>query len=192
MEAMKTDTIPHMQLIIKEPWFTMIKNGIKLEEYRDIKDYYISRFKNLGLIEVDSRIGPVQTDNALVVIEFKNGYAKDAPTMEKTCRLIIGKGMEEWGANPSKDYFVLSILDESEIPNKEPAADIPADVYKQAELEAKRDYDNSLADDAKEYLDKFLSPDTCKDIYEKEERYSPYGFEKAKRYVQTLYDLARR
>ena len=194
MEGMKKDTLPRMQLIIKEPWFTMIKDGIKQEEYRDIKEYYTSRFKNLGLIEIDPKRGPEPTDNALVVIEFKNGYAKDAPTMEKTCRLIIGRGMEEWGADPEKDYYVLSILEEDPDDNTMAESDNKkeADEYKKAELDAERDYNNSLVDDAKEYLDKFLSPNTCKDVYEREERYSPYGFEKAKKYVQTLYDIARR
>ncbi len=202
MEGMKDKTIPHMQLIIKEPWFSMIKSGEKKEEYRDIKDYYTSRFKNLGLIEFDHKGRPEPVKDSRVIIEFKNGYAKDAPVMEKLCNLLIGAGMVEWGAVDGKDYYVLSII--SDTSGEDPAAGhsdnkIPADnnekaidEYKQAEADAERDFNNSLADDAKEFLDRFLSPNTCRDPYEREERYSPYGFEKAKRYVKTLYDIAKR
>ena len=34
-------------LSIKKQWFNMIKEGKKKEEYREIKPYYTTRFKNI-------------------------------------------------------------------------------------------------------------------------------------------------
>lgn len=36
-----------LTLTIKRKWFNMILSGEKKEEYRDIKDYYKSRFSRL-------------------------------------------------------------------------------------------------------------------------------------------------
>ena len=79
--------------IIRE-WFDLIECGYKKEEYREIKPYYDSRFKELGVP---------------TVIRFRAGYSKDAPVIE--CRVIImkGKGKEKWGAVPGEMYYVLSI-----------------------------------------------------------------------------------
>lgn len=40
----------------KKRWFDMILSGEKLEEYRDIKPYYTTRFKNIGLLTEDNHI----------------------------------------------------------------------------------------------------------------------------------------
>ena len=32
-----------LQLAVKEPWFSMIANGEKMEEYREIKEYWTKR-----------------------------------------------------------------------------------------------------------------------------------------------------
>ncbi|MCL2281778.1 MAG: hypothetical protein FWC26_00500 [Fibromonadales bacterium] len=34
-----------LRLILKQKWFRMIESGIKLEDYREIKPFYISRLK---------------------------------------------------------------------------------------------------------------------------------------------------
>lgn len=36
-----------LTLPIKNKWFNMILSGEKKEEYRELKPYYISRFKNI-------------------------------------------------------------------------------------------------------------------------------------------------
>lgn len=73
----------------------MIAKRIKKEEYRDIKAYYDSRFQKLGI---------------QFVMRFRAGYQKDSPLME--CSVIVSKGtgVEEWGAIPEKEYYVLSII----------------------------------------------------------------------------------
>ena len=83
-----------LTLPITREWFDLIECGYKKEEYREIKPYYDSRFKELGVP---------------TVIRFRAGYSKDAPVIE--CRVIIakGKGKEKWGAIPGEMYYVLSI-----------------------------------------------------------------------------------
>jgi len=60
---MKMDKILHLNLYRK--YFDAIANGTKTIEYRDKTDYWKKRIENR---EYD-------------IIKFRNGYAKDAPTM---------------------------------------------------------------------------------------------------------------
>ena len=89
-------------LPIKKKWFDMILSGEKLEEYREIKPYYISRFQKLWQ---GSLIGGKAERNIL----FRNGYGNAAPTFKATVTLTEGEGKEEWGAVPGKKYFILQI-----------------------------------------------------------------------------------
>lgn len=83
-----------LTLPIKKKWFDLIKNGIKKEEYREIKPYYDKRFRTIPC----------------GYIAFRNGYSKTSPTIVCLCKLRIGIGKEEWGAEPNKMYYVLKIL----------------------------------------------------------------------------------
>lgn len=43
-------------------------------------------------------------------VRFRLGYKKDAPNMTFEIESItIGKGREEWGAEPGKEYFVIKL-----------------------------------------------------------------------------------
>ena len=111
-------------LLIKKKWFDMIRSGEKKEEYREIKPYYITRFlkamrfpksyaKDINSIswfigELEKNI-PLFTSNIIVCL--KNGYHKDAPTLNCKCRLRVGYGKEEWGAEPEVKYFILDIIE---------------------------------------------------------------------------------
>jgi len=59
-----------LHLTLHKKWFDEIKSGIKKEEYRDLKPYWITR-----LFDKDG------TPKKLDVIEFRNGYNKNAPKM---------------------------------------------------------------------------------------------------------------
>jgi hypothetical protein len=103
-----------LTLPIKKKWFDMILSGEKKEEYREIKPYYDARFLTLfGCIWVGKEL--VRTPLAEIKrekvqkIAFRNGYGKDAPMILADCELRVGKGREEWGAEPGKDYYILSI-----------------------------------------------------------------------------------
>ena len=101
-------------LQIKKKWFDMILSGEKTEEYREIKPYYKSRFKNVFEMYPYSFI-PIGTDVQEVV--FRNGYNFDSPSFVANCTLDINKGKEEWGAEKGVEYYVLHIKSISNINN---------------------------------------------------------------------------
>lgn len=85
-----------LTLPIKRKWYNMIKEGKKKEEYREIKQYYISRLqKHLGEI---------------IDVKFRNGYSKNSPALVCRCRIDIGRGLTAWGAEKDTVYYVLEIL----------------------------------------------------------------------------------
>lgn len=114
-------------LPIKKKWFDMILSGEKKEEYREIKEYYETRFQNLfgaltvhsvsvfsddeeyELLQGKSVIKQMRKDSVQEII-FRNGYSKNSKAIKARCRLWIGKGRPEWGAEPDKQYYVLEIL----------------------------------------------------------------------------------
>ena len=98
-------------LPIKKKWFDMIKAREKLEEYREIKPYYTSRFiHHLHNTVTDgfdiSRYGH---------IILRNGYSNNSPSIECYVRCYKGYGKKEWGAEPNKEYYVLEILQVNEV-----------------------------------------------------------------------------
>ena len=93
-----------LTLPIKKKWFDMILYGEKKEEYREINSYYITRFKNVGLL----RKNYLPTYEP-AVIALRNGYRKDSPTMKVRVSLAIRAGKPEWGAKPNEMCYVLEI-----------------------------------------------------------------------------------
>lgn len=90
-------------LPIKKKWFDMIKSGEKKEEYREIKPYWTKR---LGF--EDKGTGKVAFVRRYVL--FRNGYGNDKPTIKCFVHIERNYGIEEWGAEPNKLYYVLTIL----------------------------------------------------------------------------------
>lgn len=101
-----------LTLPIKKKWFDMILSGEKREEYRDIKPYYKSRFEHcFNVVEYHGEYINAFEENPEREILFHNGYGKDSPSFVAKCTLSIGEGKTEWGAEPGKKYFVLTIND---------------------------------------------------------------------------------
>lgn len=74
----------------------MILSGIKKEEYREIKSYWIKRL--------------LMSDGVFNIIEFRNGYGKNVPAFRIELKgIFIDTGMVSWGAEHSKKYFVLKL-----------------------------------------------------------------------------------
>lgn len=98
-------------LPIKKKWFDMIKSGEKKEEYREYKQYYITRFNNI----LDN---PSQKGTVFYVI-FKNGYGKNAPKIKCQVDLFLAETKHdiqvEWGAKPDTLYYILKILSVEEL-----------------------------------------------------------------------------
>ena len=94
-------------LPIKKKWFDMIKSGEKKEESREIKPYYMSRFKKYN----------VRADyyNPMGEIILRNGYSKNSPSIKCKCTIAYDYGREDWGAIPHQLYYVIKILSIEEI-----------------------------------------------------------------------------
>ena len=89
-------------LPIKKKWFDMILSGEKKEEYREIRPYYTKRFQNLWQsVDIDSK--------AERQVMFRNGYSVDSPSFIATVTLDTGEGKKEWGAEPGKRFYILTI-----------------------------------------------------------------------------------
>lgn len=89
-------------LPIKKRWFEMIKSGEKMEEYREFKKYYHTRFKKIFGLDYKDKIAE---------IIFRSGYSKMSPKIKCRCKLRIGQGKPEWGAEEGKEYYILEILE---------------------------------------------------------------------------------
>lgn len=104
-----------LTLPIKKKWFNMIKSGEKLEEYREIKPYWDTRFKNnFENIQLESWFDlTIKYANGTVI--FKNGYQPNAPKIKCFVELRQDFGKREWGAELHKRYYVLKILSVEEV-----------------------------------------------------------------------------
>lgn len=89
-----------LRLNLKSQWYDMIEQGIKKEEYREKKDYWIKRLFVGG---IDGE--PKHYDG----IEFVYGYTKRT-MIYKYKGVDIGKGREEWGA-PEESVLRLKLGD---------------------------------------------------------------------------------
>ena len=98
-----------LNLTLKKKWFDMILSGEKKEEYRDIKPYWEHRLLNFDL---DKNRPFVFCDNEIPydVIEFRNGYGKNVPTMiVKYEGVTIGNTRDGWADNYQTGVFVLKL-----------------------------------------------------------------------------------
>ena len=110
-----------MILPIKKKWYDMILFGLKKEEYREIKPYYIVRFmKMLGYKNINKHsafifIGDAEDHKGdfnhfpPISVTFRNGYSNSSPSFAVKCRIAISEGKAEWGARQGTTYFVLKI-----------------------------------------------------------------------------------
>lgn len=95
-----------LHLTLKKKWFDMIASGEKIEEYRDVKQYWINRLFEDGLLFNDLR----EYD----IIRFRNGYAKKCPEIDIEYKGAEHRGKtiksnEKWGAQPNTEYIVIKL-----------------------------------------------------------------------------------
>lgn len=112
-----------LKLTLKNKWFNLVNTGKKTEEYREIKAHWIKRFISLNFTRKDYLNGGAaelilqnpqyfaeERTKHFDRIEFKNGYAKNSPTI--ICEFNgfeIRTGDPAFGANEKEIYFVLKI-----------------------------------------------------------------------------------
>lgn len=114
---MKTLTLP-----LKRKWFDMIKSGEKKEEYRELKYHWLIRLFRVKEIQEFygvSDMTPLASGIAQETfareydrLVFTLGYPKAGDTERrlefKNPKIRIGQGKPEWGAEPGKQYFIIT------------------------------------------------------------------------------------
>lgn len=107
-----------LTLPIKRKWFDMILTGEKTEEYREVSVYYTTRFRKLtwlpysrsnSTIEKMFREAAASGGFRYADVILKNGYKWDAPAILINGHIMIREGKPEWGAEPGREYYVLTI-----------------------------------------------------------------------------------
>jgi len=95
-----------LRLTLKKKWFNMIDSGIKVEEYREIKQYWWQRLCNGKMEDCEGHAEYKEFD----YVEFRNGYGKRAPKMLFAFNgIAIGKAKPEWSDNWQGDVFVIKL-----------------------------------------------------------------------------------
>lgn len=92
-----------LTLTVNKQWFDMIVSGEKIEEYREIKPYWVNRFLKMLCKRFTHAL-------------FINGRRKDSPRIEKEIESIsIGKPKK--GLCPNEwlgtDFFVIKLKTEN-------------------------------------------------------------------------------
>lgn len=76
-----------LSLVLKGKWYDMIERGEKLAEYRLPTPYWRTRFSNWNWRYCEGRrLGAIDWPNKIV--EFRRGYAADAPRMAFSVRQV--------------------------------------------------------------------------------------------------------
>jgi len=93
-----------LTLPIKKQYFDQIVAGEKSEEYRSLSTYYMTRFRNIGLLDESG-----EPTGDVVWICLRNGYSSSSPCVYINCSLEIREGNPVWGAEVGEMYYVLVI-----------------------------------------------------------------------------------
>ena len=107
-----------LHLPLKAKWYEMIESGVKTEEYREIKPYWVKRLCD-NWVDKDRFIdcmnnccmNCIQTKLYNIYkydsVKFSYGYTKRTMIFEIES-ITIGKGNPEWGA-PTEDVFIIKL-----------------------------------------------------------------------------------
>lgn len=114
-----------LYLSLKKEWYNLIESGVKNEEYREIKPYWVQRFTRFKDGTLTGRLYAKFLSSSPKVLKydikqglasfarythvcFCYGYTQRKMTFEIK-EIIIGTGKAEWGAEPEKEYFVIKL-----------------------------------------------------------------------------------
>jgi len=99
-----------LKLILKGKWYNLIDIGIKREEYREIKEYWLKRLFDVQSPMIAKYIfGDVGlTPKDYTHVQFRLGYKKDAPSMEfQITDISIDKGDYKMGAPIDEEVIII-------------------------------------------------------------------------------------
>lgn len=106
-----------LKLTLKKEWFDLVKKGIKTEEYREIKQYWVSRLcvkyppSVIAGGDISGKHDNIQYDiKKFDLVEFTNGYNKQSPKITlEVSDITIGTGNFLWGAVGDTEYFIIKL-----------------------------------------------------------------------------------
>ena len=98
-----------LDLPIKGRWYDDIMALQKGEEYREIKPYWTKRLQNAGLLDENGEPVPGMIGQALM----HAGYRPESRRAMIRFLLRKGHGRPEWGAEPGREYYILSVISRS-------------------------------------------------------------------------------
>jgi hypothetical protein len=124
---MKKKDLP-LKLVLKKKWFDMYGNG-KLEDYREIKPYWITRLLECNLPEEKPRENSVVPDNIVYDI-FENGYWADDVLKAYRCQFKTFKWAELIMGYRKNRPMKLAFVKEIKIGKPNPEWCEPEDVGK--------------------------------------------------------------
>ena len=97
-----------LKLTLKKKWFDLIDQGIKTEEYREIKPYWYKRL--VFEYEESFKDTFITSMKTFDLVEFTNGYNSTSPKIVLECQNIsVGQGLTEWGAVQGQLYFIIKL-----------------------------------------------------------------------------------
>ena len=107
-----------LYLPIKKKWYELIESGVKTEEYREIKPYWISRLRDKSFLCPDKECYNFDCELSCFLnyckferfekVVFSYGYGKRIMIFEIES-ITIGKGRTEWGAPDDKEVFIIKL-----------------------------------------------------------------------------------
>ena len=97
-----------LHLILRGKWYDMIDRGEKIEEYREVKQYWMKR-----LIEDIDEDEEGDTCCHVFYVDydcvcFRRGYTTTTMTF-RVKEIGVGKGSPEWGAPADRDVFIIKL-----------------------------------------------------------------------------------
>jgi hypothetical protein len=94
-----------LKLTIKKKWFDLILSGEKVEEYREIKPYWIKRLW-CSFFETNT-----EPEDFTHVHFFHGGYCGlQLPNAKFECKGIrIGEPRPEWSDNSQGNHFIIEL-----------------------------------------------------------------------------------
>ena len=86
-----------LDLSLTYHWYDMIATGVKKEEYREVKEFYIKR-----LYDTDRHFKHYDA------VRFHRGQGGKVSILVECKGIRIGLGKPDWGA-PEEDVFIISL-----------------------------------------------------------------------------------
>lgn len=103
-----------LKLVLKHKWYDMISQGVKKEEYREIKPYWLTRIgcQALGHCTPQTRCQVAEVidicDDKFTQVQFFRGYTSTTMLYEIDS-ISIGEGDPAYGAPKGKDVYIIKL-----------------------------------------------------------------------------------